>query len=91
MPGVGLEPTRAEARGILSPLRLPVPPSRPTTNSNTCLRDLPRTRQRDPRSDLRSTDLRRARLPSGLPCIVPALTACSSDLPLAAHPKEQAQ
>jgi hypothetical protein len=28
VPGGGLEPPRAEARRILSPLRLPVPPSR---------------------------------------------------------------
>ena len=28
MPGGGIEPPRAEARRILSPLRLPVPPSR---------------------------------------------------------------
>ena len=28
MPEVGLEPTRAEARGILSPLRLPISPLR---------------------------------------------------------------
>ncbi len=28
MPGGGVEPPRAEARRILSPLRLPVPPSR---------------------------------------------------------------
>ena len=26
VPGAGLEPARAEARGILSPLRLPIPP-----------------------------------------------------------------
>jgi hypothetical protein len=30
VPGGGVEPPRAEARRILSPLRLPVPPSRPT-------------------------------------------------------------
>jgi hypothetical protein len=29
VPGGGIEPPRAEARRILSPLRLPVPPSRP--------------------------------------------------------------
>jgi hypothetical protein len=29
VPGGGVEPPRAEARRILSPLRLPVPPSRP--------------------------------------------------------------
>ena len=28
VPGGGVEPPRAEARRILSPLRLPVPPSR---------------------------------------------------------------
>ena len=28
VPGTGIEPARAEARRILSPLRLPVPPSR---------------------------------------------------------------
>jgi hypothetical protein len=28
VPGGGIEPPRAEARRILSPLRLPVPPSR---------------------------------------------------------------
>jgi hypothetical protein len=28
VPGAGIEPPRAEARRILSPLRLPVPPSR---------------------------------------------------------------
>jgi hypothetical protein len=39
MPGAGLEPARAEARGILSPLRLPIPPPRPTIYPNTCLRD----------------------------------------------------
>ncbi len=31
VPGGGVEPPRAEARRILSPLRLPVPPSRPCT------------------------------------------------------------
>src|ERR1051326_5991459 len=30
MPGGGIEPPRAEAQGILSPLRLPVSPPRPT-------------------------------------------------------------
>ena len=30
VPGGGIEPPRAEARRILSPLRLPVPPSRRT-------------------------------------------------------------
>ena len=29
VPGAGVEPARAEAHGILSPARLPVPPSRP--------------------------------------------------------------
>ena len=29
MPGAGLEPARAEARGILSPLCLPISPPRP--------------------------------------------------------------
>ena len=28
VPGAGLEPARGEPRGILSPLRLPVPPPR---------------------------------------------------------------
>jgi hypothetical protein len=31
VPGGGVEPPRAEARRILSPLRLPVPPSRRTS------------------------------------------------------------
>ncbi len=34
MPGGGIEPPRAEARRILSPLRLPVPPSRQRRGSN---------------------------------------------------------
>ncbi len=33
MPGAGLEPARAEARRILSPVRLPIPPSRRSRNS----------------------------------------------------------
>ena len=33
MPGAGVEPARAEAHGILSPARLPVPPSRPGADS----------------------------------------------------------
>jgi hypothetical protein len=34
VPGGGVEPPRAEARRILSPLRLPVPPSRPISASS---------------------------------------------------------
>src|ERR1043165_546671 len=30
MPGAGLEPARAEAHGILSPVCLPIPPPRPS-------------------------------------------------------------
>ena len=40
VPGGGVEPPRAEARRILSPLRLPVPPSRlylQVPNFTTCL------------------------------------------------------
>ena len=33
VPGGGLEPPRAEARRILSPVRLPIPPSRRMTNN----------------------------------------------------------
>ena len=33
VPGAGVEPARAEAHGILSPARLPVPPSRPAGDS----------------------------------------------------------
>ena len=35
VPGVGLEPTRPNGRGILSPLRLPISPSGPTTFGQT--------------------------------------------------------
>jgi hypothetical protein len=34
MPGGGVEPPRPDGRRILSPLRLPVPPSRPRLASN---------------------------------------------------------
>src|ERR1700722_17278422 len=34
VPGGGVEPPRAEARRILSPLRLPVPPSRPSLSTH---------------------------------------------------------
>jgi hypothetical protein len=44
VPGGGVEPPRAEARRILSPLRLPVPPSRlylQVPDFTTCLRLCP--------------------------------------------------
>ena len=42
VPGGGVEPPRAEARRILSPLRLPVPPSRLYVKSKTCMEDIAR-------------------------------------------------
>src|ERR1700726_3385270 len=44
VPGGGVEPPRAEARRILSPLRLPVPPSRlylQVPDFTTCLYSVP--------------------------------------------------
>src|SRR5260370_6446803 len=38
VPGGGVEPPRTEVRRILSPLRLPVPPSRRRMVSNCCRR-----------------------------------------------------
>ena len=33
VPGGGIEPPRCRQRGILSPVRLPIPPSRPIKNT----------------------------------------------------------
>jgi branched-chain amino acid transport system substrate-binding protein len=41
VPGEGVEPSRAEAHGILSPARLPIPPSRPEADSVPAARRLP--------------------------------------------------
>ncbi len=62
MPEAGVEPARPEGRGILSPLRLPIPPPGPA-GSTKVNREVARTRPRQ-----RQNQHRKARICAFLRC-----------------------
>jgi hypothetical protein len=84
VPGAGVEPARAEAHGILSPARLPVPPSRPVLRVAAGHSTTFGTLLRRPAPSLPSPSAvpRRPMSARGVVLafvsLVPALAACSS-------------